>query len=85
MDAKELRKLRSKVMRLFRENPEGSAIDFLVNGEQKGCYVIPHNHFVTIDMKSPKDWLNQNICFDVDLRQLKTNEQLKVELRVRKL
>jgi hypothetical protein len=84
MDAKELRKLRSKVTRLFRENEEGTIIDFLVNGEQKGCYVIPQNHFVSIDMKSPTDWLNQNICFEVDLRQMKTKEKLNVELRVRK-
>lgn len=84
MDTKELRKLRSKVVRLFKENKDGTAIDFLVNGEQKGCYVIPPNHFVTIDMKSPIDWLEQNICFEVDLRQLKTNEKLNVELRVRK-
>lgn len=84
MDTKELRKLRSKVTRLFRENEEGTEIDFLVNGEQKGCYVIPRNHFVSIDMKKPIDWLNQNICFEVDLRQMKTKEKLNVELRVRK-
>lgn len=84
MEIGELRRLRSKVVRLFKENKDGEVIEFLVNGEVKGTYEIPINHFVTIDMKSPRDWLNENIMFEVDLKQMKTEEKLNVELRIRK-
>lgn len=84
METKELKKLRSKVARLFRENEEGKVIEFVVNGEVKGEYEIPRNHFVSIDMKTPANWLNGNICFEVDLRQLKTKEKLNVDVRIRK-
>lgn len=82
MEGKELRKLRSKVIRLFKENNEGSVIGFYVNGEVKGTYEIPIRHFVSIDMKTPTAWLNENICFEVDLREIKTNEKLDVDVKI---
>ena len=73
--------LRKQVDKLFRSNPEGAVIEFVVNDEVKGTYEIPQNHFVTLDSKTPLDWLNGCICFEVDLKGLKN---AKVNLRIRR-
>jgi hypothetical protein len=72
--------LRKMVNDLFRSNPEGSVIEFVLNGEVAGSYQIPVNHFVTLDSKTPVDWLNQLLCFEVELNNLKSP---KVNLRIR--
>ena len=72
--------LRKQVDQLFRSNPEGTVIEFVVNNEVKGSYDIPVNHFVTLDSKTPLHWLNELLCFEVDLKNLKSP---KVNLRIR--
>lgn len=72
--------LRKQVDQLFRSNPEGTVIEFVVNNEVKGSYDIPVNHFVTLDSKTPLHWLNELLCFEVDLKSLKSP---KVNLRIR--
>lgn len=72
--------LRKMVDDLFRSNPEGSVIEFVLNDKVVGSYQIPVNHFVTLDSKTPVDWLNQLLVFEVDLKNLKSP---KVNLRIR--
>jgi len=71
--------LRKMVNDLFRSNPEGSVIEFVLNDKVAGSYQIPVNHFVTLDSKTPVDWLNQ-LVFEVELNSLKNP---KVNLRIR--
>lgn len=73
--------LRKQVDQLFRSNPEGAVIEFVVNNEVKGTYEIPQNHFVTLDSKTPLDWLNGCICFEIDMRGIKNP---KVNLRMKR-
>lgn len=73
--------LRKQVDQLFRNNPEGAVIEFIVNDEVKGSYEIPANHFVTLDSKTPLHWLNELLCLEVDLKGLK---KAKVNLRIRR-
>lgn len=72
--------LRKMVNDLFRSNPEGSVIEFVLNDKVAGSYQIPVNHFVTLDSKTPVDWLNQLLVFEVELNSLKNP---KVNLRIR--
>ena len=81
MDNTKLATLCKQVNRLFKSGPEGSTIEFVVNDEVKGTYDIPQNHFVSLDSKSPIDWLNGCVCFEVDLKGLKN---AKVGLRMRR-
>jgi hypothetical protein len=81
MDETKKARLRAQVNRLFKSNPEGSTIEFVVNDEVKGTYGIPENHFVTLDSERPIDWLNIFLCFVVDLKGLKN---AKVGLRMRR-
>ena len=69
--------LRKQVDKLFKDNPEGTTIECIANGNVIGTYKIPLNHFVTLDSKPPVHWLNLLLAFN-------TNENDKVELRVRK-
>jgi hypothetical protein len=71
--------LRKQVDQLFRSNPEGTVIEFVVNDEVKGSYEIPVNHFVTLDSKTPLNWLNGLLCFEV-----KGLKNAKVNLRIRR-
>ena len=80
MDETKKARLRAQVNRLFKSNPEGSVIEFVVNDEVKGSYDIPQNHFVTLDSKRPIDWLN-GCLFEVGLNGLKN---VKVGLRMRR-
>ena len=73
--------LRKQVDQLFRSNPEGAVIEFVVNDEVKGTYEIPQNHFVTLDSKTPLGWLNGCICFEIDMRGIKNP---KVNLRMKR-
>jgi hypothetical protein len=79
MDETKKARLRAQVNRLFKSNPEGSTIEFVVNDEVRGTYDIPRNHYVEIDSKRPIDWLNGCLCFEVDLKGLKN---AKVGLRM---
>lgn len=81
MDNTKLATLRKQVNRLFKSGPEGSTIEFVVNDEVKGTYDIPQNHFVSLDSKSPIDWLNGCVCFEVDMKGIKN---AKVGLRMRR-
>ena len=81
MDETKKAVLRKQVNRLFKSNPEGSTIEFVVNDEVKGTYDIPQNHFVTLDSKRPIDWLNGCLRFEVELKGLKN---VKVGLRMRR-
>jgi hypothetical protein len=81
MDNTKLARLRAQVYRLFKSSPEGSTIEFVVNDEVKGEYTIPENHFITLDSKSPIDWLNGCVCFEVDMKGIKN---AKVGLRMRR-
>lgn len=81
MDARKKAELRKQVNRLFRSNPEGSVIELLVNDKVIGEYEIPQNHYVTLDSKTPLDWLNQTVCFEVDLKGIKN---AKISVRMRK-
>lgn len=81
MDETKKAVLRKQVNKLFKSSPEGSKIEFVVNDEVKGTYYIPINHFVSIDSKTPIDWLNGCLCFEVELKGLKN---AKVGLRMRK-
>ena len=65
MDETKKARLRAQVNRLFKSNPEGSTIEFVVNDEVIGTYDIPENHFVTLDNKRPIDWLIGCLCFYV--------------------
>ena len=65
MDETKKARLRAQVNRLFKSNPEGSTIEFVVNDEAKGTYGIPQNHFVTLGSKRPIDWLNDCLRFCV--------------------
>ena len=71
MDAVKLKRLKTQVGRLFKENPEGSVIQFMVNDQVKGEYQIPHNHFVTLDSKQPVDWIKDCIFFEIKLKGIK--------------
>lgn len=81
MNSTKVAALRKQVNQLFRSNPEGAVIEFVVNDEVKGTYEIPQNHFVTLDSKTPLDWLNGCICFEVDMRGIKNP---KVNLRIKR-
>ena len=81
MNSTKVAALRKQVDQLFRSNPEGAVIEFVVNDEVKGTYEIPQNHFVTLDSKTPLDWLNGCICFEVDMRGIKNP---KVNLRMKR-
>jgi len=81
MDARKMAMLRKQVSRLFRSSPEGSVIEFVVNDKVVGEYEIPQNHYVTLDSKTPIDWLNQTICFELELKSIRCS---KVNVRVRK-
>lgn len=81
MNKTKIAALRAQVNRLFKSNPEGSTIEFVVNDEVRGTYDIPQNHFVTLDSKRPIDWLNGCLCFEVELKGLKN---AKVGLRMRR-
>lgn len=72
--------LRKQVNQLFRSNPEGAVIEFVVNNEVNGFYEIPVNHFVTLDSKPPLDWLKQ-CMFDLEMKGIKN---AKVNLRIRR-
>jgi hypothetical protein len=73
--------LRKQVDELFRNNQEGSTIEFVLNGEVKGSYKIPQNHYVEPDSKTPRRWFDLLLCFEVDMKGLK---RPKVELRVKR-
>ena len=73
--------LRKQVNQLFRTNPEGAVIEFVVNDEVKGSYEIPQNHFVTLDSETPLNWLNLCMCFEVDIKGIKNP---KVNLRIKR-
>jgi hypothetical protein len=73
--------LRKQINQLFRSNPDGSVIEFVLNNEVKGSYEIPENHFVTLDSKTPLDWLNGMISFEVDLKGIRSP---KVSLRIKR-
>ena len=81
MNTVKMAALRKQVNRLFRGNPEGSVIELVADNKVIGEYEIPQNHYVTLDSKTPLDWLNQTICFEIDLKGIKN---AKVDLRVRK-
>lgn len=81
MNSTKVAALRKQVNQLFRSNPEGAVIEFVVNDEVKGTYEIPQNHFVTLDSKTPLDWLNGCICFEIDMRGIKNP---KVNLRMKR-
>lgn len=81
MNSTKVAALRKQVNQLFRNNPEGAVIEFVVNDEVKGSYEIPYNHFVTLDSKTPLDWLNGCICFEIDMRGIKNP---KVNLRIKR-
>ena len=81
MNSTKVAALRKQVDQLFRSNPEGAVIEFVVNDEVKGSYEIPHDHFVTLDSKTPLNWLNGCICFEVDMRGIKNP---KVNLRIKR-
>ena len=78
MDKAKLTQLRAQVNRLFRGRPEGSVIQLMVDGKEYENYEIPENHFVTIDSKSPIDWLNQAVCF-AELRGVKGTFSLRIK------
>ena len=80
MDARKMAMLRKQVSRLFRSNPEGSVIEFVVNDKVVGEYEIPQNHYITLDSKTPIDWFNQTMCFEVDLKGIK-NAKINVCVR----
>jgi hypothetical protein len=81
MNSVKIASLRKQVDQLFRNNPDGTVIEFVVNDEVKGSYDIPVNHFVTLDSKTPLHWLYELLCFEVDLKGLK---KPKVNLRIRR-
>lgn len=72
--------MRRQVIKLFKSNPEGSTIEFLVNNEVYSNYKIPQNHFVPRDSKMPEDWVN-GCFFCLDMEDIK---RPKVELRVKR-
>jgi hypothetical protein len=71
--------LRNQAERLFNTNPEGKVIELVVNDTVYGDYEIPVNHFITIDSKDPKRWINECLCF----LELKGVVKPKLSLRVR--
>jgi len=81
MDARKKGELRKQVNRLFRSSPEGSVIELVADDKVVGEYEIPQNHYVTLDSKTPLDWLNQTICFELELKSIRCS---KVNVRVRK-
>ncbi len=72
--------LRKQVNSLFRNNPEGSVIELVVNNKVVGDYEIPVNHYVSLDSKTPTQWLNGCICFEVDLKGIK-NAKVNLQMR----
>ena len=78
MDKAKLTQLRAQVNRLFRGRPEGSVIQLMLGSQEIEHYEIPENHFITIDSKSPIDWLNQAVCF-AELRGIKGNFSLRIK------
>jgi hypothetical protein len=63
---------------LFKGRPAGSVIQLIIDDKVYGSYEIPENHFVTIDSKSPIDWLNQCVCF-AELKGLKGEFSLRIK------
>ena len=80
MDKGKLSSLQRQVKSLFKNNQEGNVIEFLVNNEVKGEYTIPQNHYIEIDSKSPTDWLNGCICFEVELKGM-SNANISLKIR----
>jgi hypothetical protein len=81
MDEAKKARLRAQVNRLFKSNPEGSTIEFVVNDEVRGEYTIPCNHYIEIDSKRPIEWLKGCLRFEVELKGIKN---VKVGLRMRR-
>ena len=79
MEVKSINTLRKEAGKLFKKAPEGSALEFVIDGQVCGTYVIPENHFVTLDSKTPAEWVNGCVCFGIDLRGLKPSH---VEIRI---
>jgi hypothetical protein len=77
MEKNKAAKLRSQVNRLFKANPEGSVIECVANGQVVGEYEIPQNHFVTLDSKTPLQWFNLLLVFEV-------KDSNDVQLRIRR-
>ena len=79
MEKNKAAKLRSQVNRLFKANPEGSVIECVINGKvDENCtYTIPENHFVTLDSKTPLQWFNLLLVFEV-------KDSNDVQLRIRR-
>ena len=77
MEKNKAAKLRSEVNRLFKTNPEGSVIECVANGQVIGEYDIPKNHFVTLDSKTPLQWLNLLLVFEA-------RDSNDVQLRIRR-
>ena len=69
--------LRKMVNDLFRSNPEGSVIEFVLNDKVAGSYQIPVNHFVTLDSKTPRRWFELLCVFNI-------KDGDKVELRIKR-
>ena len=78
MDKTKLNKLRAQVNRLFKGRPAGSVIQLMIGDKVYGSYEIPENHFVTLDSKSPIDWLNQCVCL-AELKGLKGEFSLRIK------
>ena len=79
MEVKNIDTLRKEVKRLFKKAPEGSTLEFVIDGQVYGTYDVPKNHFVTLDSKTPVEWVNGCACFGIELRGLKSPH---VEIRI---
>lgn len=80
METKSISTLRRKANSLFKKAPEGSALEFVIDGQVYGTYDIPYNHFVEIDSKTPSEWVNGCVCFGITLKGLDNPE---VEIRIK--
>jgi hypothetical protein len=79
METKSISTLRRKANSLFKKAPEGSVLEFVIDGQVYGTYDIPYNHFVEPDSKTPSEWVNGCACFGIELRGLKSPH---VEIRI---
>jgi hypothetical protein len=80
METKDINTLRKEANSLFKKAPEGSALEFVIDGQVYGTYDIPYNHFVEIDSKTPSEWVSGCVCFGISLKGL---DNPKVEIRIR--
>ena len=79
MDSYRVARLREQVKRMFNTNPPGTVIQLNIGNKVCGQYEIPENHFVTLDMKTPVDWLKGALTFS-EIDGIKGNPSLSIKI-----